>query len=85
VPVHEQGKFRQEGVELTNAVIVRCGNLGPLHEQLADEIAVAVDRVLKSAWYVLSPEVAAFERAFANYHNVGFCRSQSLWDSQLPT
>ncbi len=83
--MHGPGKFRQEGVELTNAVIVRCGNLGPLHEQLADEIAVAVDRVLKSAWYVLSPEVAAFERAFANYHNVGFCRSQSLWDSQLPT
>jgi dTDP-4-amino-4,6-dideoxygalactose transaminase len=70
--VREQGKFRQEGVELTNAVKVRCGNLRLLHEQLADEIAVAVIRVLNSGWYVLGPEVDAFERAFADYHNVGF-------------
>ncbi len=70
--MHKQGKFRQEGVELTNAVKVRCGNLRPLHEQLADEIAVAVARVLKSAWFVLGPEVDAFEQAFAGYHNVRF-------------
>lgn len=70
--MRRQGEFRQEGVELTSAVKVRCGNLRLLHEQLADEIAVAVTRVLNSAWYVLGPEVDAFERAFADYHNIGF-------------
>ncbi len=38
-------------------------------------IAAAVERVVRSGWYVLGPEVEAFERAFADYigtaHAVG--------------
>jgi aminotransferase EvaB len=37
---------------------------------LAAEIRAAVDRVLDSGWYILGAEVAAFERAFADYCGV---------------
>lgn len=62
----------KRGVELTNAGKVCCGNLRPIHEQLADEITVAVARVLRSVRFVLGSEVEAFEQAFADYHNVRF-------------
>ncbi len=43
-------------------------NLGLLHNQLADEINVAVQRAVGSGWYILGPEVEAFEAEFAAYH-----------------
>ncbi len=45
-------------------------NLQPLRESLAGEIAAAVSRVVNSGWYILGPEVEAFERSFAAYHGV---------------
>src|SRR5258708_5368982 len=45
-------------------------NLKPLHTLLMDELNMAVQRVLNSGWYILGPEVEAFEAAFATYHNV---------------
>ncbi len=36
-------------------------------------IQAAVARVVASGWYVLGPEVAAFEAAFARYVGVGHC------------
>jgi len=39
---------------------------------IADELAAAVSRVLDSGWYILGTEVAAFERAFAEYCGVAF-------------
>ena len=37
---------------------------------LADEINAALLRAADSGWYILGPEVAAFEREFAAYHGV---------------
>ncbi|HXH52825.1 MAG TPA: DegT/DnrJ/EryC1/StrS family aminotransferase [Sphingomicrobium sp.] len=44
-------------------------------EELQEELQAAMSRVLASGWYILGPEVEAFERRFANYcgaeHAVG--------------
>ena len=37
----------------------------------AEEIRAAIDRVLASGYYILGPEVEAFEREFAAYHGIG--------------
>ena len=50
--------------------MIPFNQLKPLHELLAEEIAQAMRRVADSGWYILGPEVEAFEREFANYHNV---------------
>ena len=44
--------------------------LKPLHDLLADEIHEALRRVADSGWYILGPEVSAFESEFAEYHGV---------------
>lgn len=44
--------------------------LKPLHHELADALRDAVERVLDSGWYVLGPEVEAFERELAAYHSI---------------
>jgi dTDP-4-amino-4,6-dideoxygalactose transaminase len=43
-------------------------DLRPQHEGLADDLRAAVHRVLGRGWFVLGPEVEAFEAAFAAYH-----------------
>src|SRR5260221_5882370 len=45
-------------------------NLHPLHTLLHDELDTAIQRVVNSGWYILGPEVEAFEAAFAAYHGV---------------
>ncbi|MBX9789655.1 MAG: DegT/DnrJ/EryC1/StrS family aminotransferase [Pirellulales bacterium] len=42
-------------------------NLQPLAERLAPQMAAAAARVLASGWYVLGPEVEAFEREWGDY------------------
>ncbi|MBC7814258.1 MAG: DegT/DnrJ/EryC1/StrS family aminotransferase [Burkholderiales bacterium] len=49
---------------------VPFNNLKPLHALLADELEAAVQRVLASGWFILGPELEAFEQAFADYHGV---------------
>lgn len=46
-------------------------DLGLATQELREGIDEAIDRVLKSGWYILGPEVEAFEREFAS-----FCESQ---------
>jgi aminotransferase EvaB len=41
--------------------------------ELASEINNAIERVLKSGWYILGPEVEAFEREFADYCGTNHC------------
>jgi dTDP-4-amino-4,6-dideoxygalactose transaminase len=48
--------------------MIAFNQLQPLHAGLADEIAAAVRRVVDRGWFVLGPEVEAFEAAFARYH-----------------
>lgn len=40
-----------------------------------NSIDTAVSRVLNRSWFVLGPEVEAFEKVFAEYVGVGFCRT----------
>lgn len=42
-------------------------------ESLADELRAAAERVLARGWFVLGPEVEAFEREFAAYCGAGQC------------
>ena len=50
-------------------------DLGAAYRELKTEIDVAISRVLESGWYILSPEVEAFETEWAAYceakHAVG--------------
>ncbi len=50
-------------------------DLGAAYRELREEIDVAVSRVLESGWYILGPEVEAFEAEWAAYceakHAVG--------------
>src|SRR5262245_2241657 len=50
--------------------MIPFNDLKPLQASLAAEAAAAVHRVLASGWYILGPEVEAFEHAFAAYHDV---------------
>lgn len=45
-------------------------NLKHLHQLHRQEIESAVQRVLNSGWYILGPEVEAFEQEFATYHGL---------------
>ncbi len=49
---------------------VEFNRLLPVHQRLAGEVEHAVRRVLDRGWYILGPEVEAFEAAFAAYHGV---------------
>lgn len=48
-------------------------DLGATYRELQGEIDAAVGRVLSSGWYILGPEVEAFERAFAVDCGVKHC------------
>lgn len=50
--------------------MIPFNQLKPLHDLLAEEIDSAMRRVADSGWYILGPEVEAFEREFADYHQV---------------
>lgn len=50
---------------------VPFGDLKRQYEQLHNELDAAALRVLASGWYILGPEVRAFEQAFAAYCGVG--------------
>lgn len=45
-------------------------DLKPLQAMLAAELEAAARRVLHSGWFILGPELEAFEAAFAEYHGV---------------
>ncbi|MEX2139232.1 MAG: DegT/DnrJ/EryC1/StrS family aminotransferase [Pirellulales bacterium] len=50
--------------------MIPFNDLQPLRELLADELRAATERVLQGGWYILGPEVEAFEAEFASYHGV---------------
>lgn len=43
------------------------------HVELREEIAEAIDRVVSSGWYILGPEVDAFEAEYAAYCDASHC------------
>jgi dTDP-4-amino-4,6-dideoxygalactose transaminase len=48
-------------------------DLRPVHEELREELAAAIQRVVASSRYVLGPEVEAFEREFATFCGARHC------------
>lgn len=48
-------------------------DLGRHTQAIQEELSAAVERVLRSGWFVLGPEVAAFEAEFARYCGVEHC------------
>jgi dTDP-4-amino-4,6-dideoxygalactose transaminase len=50
--------------------MTRFNDLQSSNCQLQDETDAAALRVLRSGWYILGPELRAFEAAFAAYHGV---------------
>lgn len=42
-------------------------------QKYQEEIEAAALKVLRSGWYVLGPEVASFEKEFAEYVGAGYC------------
>lgn len=52
--------------------MIPFNQLKPLHDLIADEVAEAMMRVADSGWYILGPEVTAFEQQFADYHGVSY-------------
>lgn len=50
--------------------MIPFNQLKPLHDLLADEIHEALRRAADSGWYILGPEVRAFEAEFAEYHGL---------------
>lgn len=47
--------------------MVRFLDLKEQHQGIVAELEAAVSRVIRSGWYILGPEVASFEEAFASY------------------
>lgn len=52
---------------------VRFVDLAAAYRELAEEIDSAIAGVLRSGWYVLGPEVEAFEQEFATYTGAARC------------
>jgi dTDP-4-amino-4,6-dideoxygalactose transaminase len=48
-------------------------DLGCLNASLRDELDAAYKRVMDSGWYIMGPELAAFEEEFAAYSEVKHC------------
>ena len=48
-------------------------DLTPMHAELRDELDAAYRRVMDSGWFILGPEVEAFEAEFASYCGTNYC------------
>ena len=48
-------------------------NLKEPYQELKEDIDAAYRRVMESGWYILGPEVEAFEQEFADYCVVKHC------------
>lgn len=58
--------------EATKPAMILPANPGLQYQRLKKQIDTAVHRVLQSGWYILGPEVEAFEREFASFCGVRF-------------
>jgi dTDP-4-amino-4,6-dideoxygalactose transaminase len=48
-------------------------DLRRLHSEIREPLRDAFERVLASGWFILGPELEAFEAEFARYCGVGYC------------
>ena len=52
---------------------VKFGNIAVEYQEISQEIDGAISRVLARGWFVLGPEVEAFEKTFVSYLNTSYC------------
>jgi aminotransferase EvaB len=52
---------------------IPINDLSRRHAPIAGELSKAIDRVLTRGWYILGPEVEAFETEFARYCGAPYC------------
>jgi dTDP-3-amino-3,4,6-trideoxy-alpha-D-glucose transaminase len=52
--------------------MIPFNDLKPVQRALGRELSAAVERVLASGWYILGPELEAFEAELAAYHSVPY-------------
>ena len=57
-------------------------DLGWQHEQIKDEVAAGWDSVIQDTSFILGPQVAQFEKDFADFSGVSHCIGSSLASSQ---
>jgi dTDP-3-amino-3,4,6-trideoxy-alpha-D-glucose transaminase len=57
-------------VTIASPISIPFNNLKPYSAELGEAFTLAIQRVLASGWYILGPEVEAFEREFAAYHGM---------------
>lgn len=48
-------------------------DIGRLHQPIREQLDEAYKRVMDSGWFIMGPELAAFESEFAAYSNVKHC------------
>ena len=48
-------------------------DLQRLHQEIREPLEMAFRRVLDSGWFIMGPEVEAFEAEFAQYCEVKYC------------
>src|SRR5271157_1131961 len=65
------------------APVIPFIDLKAQYKQIKPEIDLAVHRVIESAQFVLGPEVAAFEKRFADYCGVTHCVAVNSGTSAL--
>ncbi len=53
--------------------MIPFNQLVPAHEAMRPQIDTAIQRVVDSGWFILGPEVEAFESEFAAYHGISHC------------
>lgn len=51
-------------------ISIPFNDLAPVHRQLAAALKEAAGRVIERGWFILGPEVEAFEAEFSAYHGV---------------
>ena len=52
---------------------VSASLLKPQFDRYSEQYLAKAKQVLESGWYVMGPEVKAFEQEFANYHHAKYC------------
>ncbi len=75
--VRECAGRRRRAVDIDRSdaahAVIAGVDLSSQHRRLRGEIDAAIARVLDREWYILGPEVEAFERAFAAYCGARHC------------
>lgn len=62
-----------KNMSMTDQTTIPFVDLTRQHGPIKDELSAAIDAVLQSGWFILGPQVEAFEQAFASYSDATHC------------